>query len=155
MVNDYLNVSDETLEEYFASLGVPRDLYKKTLSVHYRQYPYFTNSIILHEITHFILAKKWLELFPNDTLDDLDAPHAFWHLTEILVPILNGEEKIRLLIPDAEIKSYKKYDEAFDEENPEVSIYGYFLATYLDYKINKKTIEDFLTFSRDEILTIF
>jgi hypothetical protein len=31
MVNDYLNVSDETLEEYFASLGVPRDLYKKLL----------------------------------------------------------------------------------------------------------------------------
>jgi len=145
----------EDLNNVKANIGIiqiyPRDLYEKTLSVHYQQYPYFTNSIVLHEVTHFILAKKWLELFPEDSLDMLDAPHAFWHLSEILVPIFNSEEKIRQLIPEAECKGYEEYDKPFNEDEPEVSIYGYFLKNYIQYKKDNRGIDDFLKFARDEI----
>ena len=158
-LSEILNTKLEGFDKVIGNIGIiqiyPRDLQEKTFDLYYKEYPYYAIATALHEVTHFFYAKKWLELFPNDKIEYLEAPHAFWHLSEIMVPIINSEESLRRLIPDADIKSYNDYDIPYNKDPTNTSIYGFFVKNYFEYKNKGKTIEEFLKFSRGIIEKLF
>ncbi len=153
------NTDWEGISELTWDVGViqmyPRDLDENLFQTYYEQYTFQALPMALHELTHFIYFKKWRELFPNDAEDTFEAPHQFWFLSELMDPIINAEERLRLLIPDAEIYHDPMYHtNPLDEKNKNITIHGYFTQKYLEYKQDGKTIEDFLTFAREKIQEI-
>lgn len=94
----------------------------------------------MHEITHFIYFKKWKGLFSKDGLGTFESLHPFWHLSEIMAPTINNEESIRIILPDASIDTFPEY---LKPDNDKVSIYGFFVQKYLEFKKDGKSIEDF------------
>lgn len=130
----------------------PRDIDKLNFQFYYMQYPFQTLATILHEITHFIYFKKWAELFPEDKEETREAPHSYWHLSEILVSVFNNDDSIKKLIPDAETRGYSEYrNRPYDSKIMDMSLQGYFEKKYLEYKADDKSIEDFLKFCRSEV----
>lgn len=150
-----LNTDWKYINEITCNVGIfqvyPRDLNKLSTQIYYKSYIHYSAATILHEITHFIYFKKWKELFPKDKPEMFESPHPFWHLSEIMAPIINNEESIRRILPDAVVDTYSEYQKPFDED---MSIYGYFVQKYLEFKKDDKSIEDFLKFARKEILKI-
>jgi hypothetical protein len=149
--NDWEGISDLT-----AVVGVtevcPRDLDAKIFQFFYLQYPFQALATTLHEITHFIYFKKWAELFPEDHKDTREAPHKYWHLSEILVSVFNNDEKVRGLIPDADVYGDPTYrNKPSESELMDMSVRGYFEKKYLEFKSEGKSIEDYLKFCRGEI----
>lgn len=129
----------------------PRNLDKLTTQIFYKSNYFYSASTILHEITHFIYFKKWRELFSEDELETFESPHPFWHLSEIMAPIINNEESIRRILPDAVLDTFPEYLKPY---NDKISIYGFFVQKYLEFKNDSKSIEIFLKFARKEILKI-
>jgi hypothetical protein len=129
----------------------PRYLDTNELAILYLDSIEFTESVILHEVTHFIYAKKWLDTFPNDSLDDLEAPHPFWHLSEIMMIVINDNQRFNHLVPLAS-KSYysKEYDNSINLGS-KISIMTHFKNTYSNYKKQGKSFSQFLKYARKEI----
>lgn len=117
----------------------PRDLESLSFDVFFEDYVSRSMAVILHELTHFIYFKKWHEMFPEDKEETFEYPHKFWYLSEIMAPIINGEESLLKLIPKAEVGAEE--EEALD----------YFKGKYVDYKKKEKSVEEFLKFAREEI----
>jgi len=148
---DWEGISDLT-----AIVGIteicPRDLDAKVFQFFYLQYPFQALATTLHEITHFIYFKKWAELFPKDHKDSREAPHKYWHLSEILVSVFNNDEKMKSLIPDADVYGDPSYrNMPSNSELMDMSVHGYFEKKYLEFKSEGKSIEDYLKFCRGEI----
>ena len=108
---------------------------------------YFSISTVIHEITHFYYFKKWKELFPEDEDYSYEAPHIFWHLSEIMAPVVNSDARIKKIFPDTNSTSMYAYNR-FDKSGT-ISIQGYFENLY-----NKSTsIESFLREAREVALS--
>lgn len=150
-----LNTDWKNINEITCNIGIfqvyPRDLDKFTTQIFYKSTTFYSAATILHEITHFIYFKKWRELFPEDELETFESPHPFWHLSEIMAPIINNEESIRRILPDAVIDTFPEYLKPYNDNQ---SIYGFFIQKYLEFKENNKNIEDLLRFGREEIIKI-
>jgi hypothetical protein len=138
------HTSWEGIDEIFCNVGVariyPRDIKKNSLSISYLDPIEDSEATILHEVTHLLYFKKWHELFPNDSHNSFEAPHKFWHLSEIVTPIIDSDKRLKNLVPNAVTQSYPQYDNVFDE----------FKENYLRFK----NVEDYLKFARNEILKI-
>lgn len=144
ILSEALNMDWLGIDEINCNVGIariyPRDLKKYTLQVCFLDSIAYSESVILHEITHFLYFKKWKSLFSGDNFSDFEAPHPFWHLSEIVAPLINNDNKIIELIPQAEVKSYKEHDDIFD--------------IFKDKYLESKNIEDFLRFARKKILEL-
>jgi len=148
---DWGGVSDLT-----AVVGITetcsRDLDAKIFQFFYLQYPFQAVATILHEITHFIYFKKWSELFPQDHHDTKEAPHKYWHLSEILVSIFNSDERLKSLVPDADVYGHPEYrNMPSNQKLMNMSVHGFFEQKYLKFKLHGKGIEEYLEFCRSEI----
>jgi len=139
-----LHSSWDGIDKIYCNIGIsriyPRDIKRHSLSICYLDSIEDSEAVILHEVTHFLYVKKWLELFPNDDYDSFEAPNKFWHLSEIVAPIIDGDERFKKLVPKAVVQSYPQYDNIFSK----------FKKSYLE----SKTIEDYLKFARKEMLKI-
>lgn len=141
-----LNTDWEGLGEITCNISIfqmfPRDLEKFSFDVYFQDYVSRSMVVILHELTHFIYFKKWKELFPGDKNETFEFPHKFWHLSEIMAPIINEEKELLKLVPKAET-------DAEEETTLE-----YFKKKYMEYKNKGKSIEEFLKFAREKIQKI-
>ena len=130
----------------------PRFLDEKIFQTYYLQYPFQAIPTALHEITHFIYFKKWAELFPSDTKEMFEYPDLVWHLSELMAEAINSDERLRILIPDAEGYGHPIYRNVpFQKNKQDFSQYGYFAKKYLEFKKTGKSIDNFLKEAREEI----
>jgi hypothetical protein len=65
----------------------PRDIDKQEFALCAQDSLFSSMSTMIHEITHFYYFKKWKEVFPNCPEEYCEAPHPYWHLSE-LMPML-------------------------------------------------------------------
>lgn len=128
----------------------PRNLDCWTFHVHYLDPVNHSLAVILHELTHLLYFRKWAELFPKDSSETYEAPHPFWHLSEVLAAVINTDPKLRKLIPEADNIDDPSYKELPIKEGEPETIHDYFLRNYQEYIQNDKSIEDFLKFAREE-----
>lgn len=132
----------------------PRNLDNWTFHVHYLDPTNQLLAVILHELTHFIYFKKWSELFPEDGSKTYEAPHKFWHLSEVMAAVLNTDQTLRSLIPEADNVDDPSYKKIPVSKGNQQTIYDFFLTNYREFIENGKTIEDYLKFARQEALKI-
>jgi len=154
-----LNSTWEGMDEIHCEIGVaplyPRDLKTLSFEVYYKDHTFKSMAIILHEITHFLYFKKWHEMFPNDSDETFETPHPYWHLSEILAPLLNSENALVMAIPDAVTQPYGLYTSTpINDDDTALSIQGYFVQRYKEYRAENKPIEEYLRFARSAITDI-
>lgn len=142
VLSELLNTSWTGIDKINCNIGIakiyPRNLIKYEFQVCYLDSIEFSESVITHEVTHFLYFKKWKELFPKDKPSSFEAPHPFWHLSEITAPILNSDKKVLKLIPKAVTQGYPEDDNLIER----------FREIYKE----SKTIEEYLKSARKEIL---
>ena len=109
----------------------PRYLDERRFEVYFDEPIFMQLTTIVHEITHFLYFKKWGELFPGDHKDTYESPHPFWHLSEIVAPIVANDDVILKLVPDVDICGYPNYNYTSFDERGSVSIQGYFRKMYI------------------------
>lgn len=154
-----LNTDWEGINEIRWDVGIaqiyPRELDMLLFQTFYLQYVFQAIPMALHELTHFIYFKKWHELFPGDEKETFEAPHPYWHLSEMMAPIINSEDDLRRLIPDANTFNDPIYHaKPFNEESPEISMQGYFTQKYIQFKSQGKGIDSFLRSAREDVQKI-
>jgi len=134
----------------------PRDIKTCTFFTCYYQDVFDATTTILHEYTHFLYFDKWKTLFPQDLPDAYGGPGAIWQLSEILAGVINSDEQILNILPDADNQYFSFNGKTYcNIPMPETnySIQGYFKKLYLEHK-NKTTFEEFLEICREKILEL-
>lgn len=58
----------------------------------------FIRQTVAHETIHFLYFKKWKEVFPETNKKAFDPPCLEWALSEILAPVILGDERIQKII---------------------------------------------------------
>lgn len=94
-----------------------RDLREIRFDVYYKKDTGRILKTTTHEIFHFLYFDKWLELYPNTTLKNMDYPSSTWALSEIVLPIMLNSTKV-VDILGIEFKNYSMFEnDMFNGEN--------------------------------------
>lgn len=106
----------------------PRDISKQEFALCAQDSLFNSMSTMIHEITHFYYFKKWEEVFPDCPKDSYEAPHPYWHLSELMAYVINNDIRVRGISYTTWIQSEYAY-QWFDNEG-KISIQGYFDRLY-------------------------
>jgi hypothetical protein len=131
----------------------PRNLEQKSFQVCCLDSIEFSLAVMLHELTHLIYFAKWHELFPSDLPNTHEAPHPFWHLSEIMGPLINADTHLMEWVNEACVKSYPEYDRLLNNRSHD-SIYTSFANDYAKCRGQKESINIFLHEARTKALKI-
>lgn len=126
----------------------PRDIKKQEFALCAKDSLFNSMSTMIHEITHFYYFKKWEEVFPDCPKDSYEAPHPYWHLSELMAYVINNDIRVRGISYTTWIQSEYVY-QWFDNEG-KISIQGYFdrlynenIGDFKQFLIKaKKTVDD-------------
>ncbi len=126
----------------------PRDIEKQEFALCAQDSLFNSMSTMIHEITHFYYFKKWAEVFPDCPKDSYEAPHPYWHLSELMAYVINNDIRVRGISFTTWIQSEYAY-QWFDNDG-KISIQGYFDKLYneniVDFKQflikAKQTVDD-------------
>jgi len=116
----------------------PRDIDKQEFALCAQDSLFSSMSTIIHEITHFFYFKKWKEVFPDCPKEYYEAPHPYWHLSELMAYVIDNDIRVRGISFTTWIQSEYAY-EWFDNDG-KISIQGYFDRLY------NENISDFKEF---------
>jgi hypothetical protein len=86
----------------------PRFLKTHTFDVFYKEDVDIMQSVAIHEILHFFYFKKWLEIFPKTTHEEMEQPHLVWHLSEIVPGVILNDPQIQGIF-SFNFRSYTQY----------------------------------------------
>ncbi|PKN02687.1 hypothetical protein CVU76_01455 [Candidatus Dojkabacteria bacterium HGW-Dojkabacteria-1] len=106
----------------------PRDIDKQEFALCAQDSLFNSMSTMIHEITHFYYFKKWEEVFPDIPKEQYEAPHPYWHLSELMAYVIDNDIRIRGISYTTWIQSEYAY-QWFDNEG-KISIQGYFDRLY-------------------------
>jgi hypothetical protein len=100
------------------------------------------NSIIVHEISHFLYFKKFEKVFPEISKKHYDFPYKEWLLSEIIAPLIVNDKRIQKIINEKA---------GFYMEHRDLEIQGKKLTMILNNLYNQKVIKenDFENFIKD------
>lgn len=136
----------------------PRDLDNKTFFIGFRQKLYEAMTTIIHEYTHFLYFDRWGILFPNDMPQASWGPGTLWKLSEIIAVIINQDERILQILPEAGNQDLYYGGESYYSlpmpDGSNNSVLGYFKKLYLEHKYKRNSIDNFLTKCREEALRL-
>ncbi|MEI6296744.1 MAG: hypothetical protein WCO84_03815 [bacterium] len=149
---DFETKYPENIKEIKAYVSInpicPRFLDKWSFSLFYKFDDNTIKSVSIHEITHFLYFKKWLEVFPDSDKKKFDSPHSEWRLSEILASsIANNNKTIQGSTNNREHKVYKEWQ---DIKIGEKILSEYFGELYKEHENGKISFEDFLKKSWEE-----
>lgn len=106
----------------------PRDLEKQEFALCAQDSLFNSMSTMIHEITHFYYFKKWEEVFPDIPKEHYEAPHPYWHLSELMAYVIDNDIRVRGVSYTTWIQSEYAY-QWFDNDG-KISIQGYFDRLY-------------------------
>lgn len=122
-----------------------RDLKEKRFDVYFKKDIQSILKTTTHELFHFIYFDKWKEIFPNTSIEEMDYPNPTWALSEIALPIMLNNSKVKNIL-GIEFKSYPMF------ENEEYE--GESIVLHIKKIYQENGIEDFLKKSYEYILKI-
>ena len=116
----------------------PRDIDRQDFALCSTDSLFNSMSTMIHEITHLYYFKKWKEVFTNCPREYYEAPHPYWHLSELMAYVIDNDIRVRGISYTTWIQSEYAY-QWFDNEG-KISIQGYFDKLY------NENINDFAVF---------
>ena len=123
-----------------------RDLKEKRFDVYFKKDIQSILKTTTHELFHFIYFDKWKEIFPNTSIEEMDYPNPTWALSEIALPIMLNNSKVKNIL-GIEFKSYPMF------ENEEYE--GESIVLHIKKIYQENGIEDFLKKSYEYILKYY
>lgn len=114
----------------------PRDLEKQEFALCTQDSLFNSMSTMIHEITHFYYFKKWEEVFPDCLKEHYEAPHPYWHLSELMAYVIDNDIRVRGVSYTTWIQSEYAYQ--WFENEGKISIQGYFDRLYNENIIDFK-----------------
>lgn len=124
----------------------PRDIEKQEFALCAMNSLFNNMSTMIHEITHFYYFKKWALTFPDCPTKYNEAPHPYWHLSELMAYVIDNDIRVRGISFTTWIQSEYAY-QWFDNDG-EISIQGFFDKLYNE---NINDFEKFLIAAKNVI----
>lgn len=124
----------------------PRDLTKKEFALCSKDSLFNSMSTMIHEITHFYYFKKWAEVFPNCPTEYYEAPHPYWHLSELMAYVIDNDIRVRGISFTTWIQSEYAYQSL--NNSGEISMQGFFDKLYNE---NITNFEKFLIEAKNTV----
>jgi hypothetical protein len=125
----------------------PRDIDKQEFALCAQDSLFSSMSTMIHEITHFYYFKKWKEVFPNCPEEYCEAPHPYWHLSELMAYVIDNDIRVRGVSFTTWTQSEYAY-QWFDSDG-KISIQGYFdrlfnenITDFKEFLIKAKGVVD-------------
>jgi hypothetical protein len=117
----------------------PRYLDSWSFSLTYDRYD--TNSIITHEISHFLYFKKFKKMFPDIKNNNYESPHKEWLLSELVAVTILNDQRIKNILNKGESDYYP--------EHKKLMLNGELLTEiieklYKEYVISKNDFSEFI-----------
>ena len=123
-----------------------RDLEEKRVDIYYKKDIQSVLKTTTHELFHFIYFNKWKEIFPDITIEEMDYPSPAWALSEIVLPIMLNNSKIKNIL-GMEFKNYSMFEnEMYEDKN---------IVFHIRKMYEDNEIEDFLRKSYEYILKYY
>lgn len=119
-----------------------RDLKKRRFDVYYKKDIQSILKTTTHDLFHFIFFDKWIDIFPNTTRDEMDYHNPVWALSEIVLPTMLDNTKIKNIL-GIEFNNYPMFvKEMFEGEN---------VVLHIQNSYRHNTLDDFLKASYEYI----
>ena len=123
-----------------------RDLKEKRFNVYYKKDIKGILKTTTHELFHFIYFDKWLDIFPNTTIEEMDYPNPVWALSEIVLPIMLNNSEVKNIL-GTEFNNYPMFEnEEFEGEK---------LVLHIENLYKGNELENFLKKSSDYFLRYY
>jgi len=123
-----------------------RDLEKKRFDVYYKKDILNILKTTTHELFHFIYFDKWQDIFPNTTIEEMDYPNPVWALSEIVLPIMLNNSKIKDILGIG-FKNYSMFENEILE--------GEKVVLHIERIYKENELEVFLRKSHEYILRYY
>lgn len=123
-----------------------RELKEKRFDVYYKKDIKGILKTTTHELFHFIYFDKWLDIFPNTTIEEMDYPNPAWALSEVVLPIMLNNSKIKDIL-GVEFNNYPVFEnDIFEGED---------VVLYIENLYRDNDLEAFLKKSYDYVLRYY
>ena len=122
------------------------DLKEKRFDVYYKKNIKGILKSTTHELFHFIYFDKWLDIFPNTTIEEMDYPNPVWALSEIVLPMMLNNSEVKNIL-GTEFNNYPMFEnEIFEGEK---------LVLHIENLYKENELENFVKKSSDYVLRYY